>query len=155
MTAQGRPGERGLLVDEASVRALLVSTYGKIGETAALEFLAGGISSSIVRVQLGDECLVLKQALPMLRVAEPWYSSPERSAIEVRCARLFEELLPRSVPRVLREFPAQHAFAMTCAPEGSQPWKTLLLAGTIRVDHARRAGALLGDIHGRSAMRPE
>ena len=140
-----------LLTDEGSVRGFLVAHYGEAGARARFEFVSGGVSSSIIRVESDGTCFILKQALPQLRVSAAWHSRPERSGVEARCARALDGLVPGSVPRVLREFPDHHAFSMACAPDGSAPWKALLLQRTIRASDAIRAGALLGDIHSRSA----
>jgi 5-methylthioribose kinase len=44
---------------------------------------------------------------------------------------------------------------MNCAPDPATTWKALLMAGTIDVRIAERAGTLLGQIHARSASKSE
>ena len=147
-------GDSRLLVDDDAVRAFLLEEYGALGERAQFEFVSGGVSSTIIRVTADDECFILKQALPQLRVATTWLSNQKRSGIEVRCARLLERFVPGSIPEILREFPQRYAFSMACAPTGSVTWKAMLLEGDIRGADARKAGSILGDIHAKSTTVP-
>jgi len=140
-----------LLTDATAVRAFLATYMGVDPVTAAIEFLSGGVSSAVVRVTTGGDCFVIKQALPQLRVEATWMSRPERSGIEARCAEVLERLVPGSVPRVLRVVPEAHAFAMECAPAGSETWKEHLMRGAVDVEMARAAGVLLGRIHSTTA----
>ncbi len=143
-----------LLIDVEAVRAFLATSMGVDPAGAAIEFLSGGVSSAVVRIVSGGDCFVVKQALPQLRVEATWLSRPERSGIEARCAEVLEELVPGSVPRVLRVVPEAHAFAMECAPAGSETWKAQLMRGVVDPGTARAAGVLLGQIHSTTAATP-
>ena len=143
-----------LLTDEAAVQVFLTTSMGMDPTVASIEFLSGGVSSAVVRVASDRDCFVVKQALPQLRVEATWTSRPERSGIEARCAETLERLVPGSVPRVLRVVPEAHAFAMECAPAGSETWKTHLMRGDVDLGTARAAGTLLGRIHSTTAEVP-
>ena len=116
-------------------------------------FLAGGVSSLVIRAESGGRSVVVKQALPRLKVHDEWLSRIERSLIEARCTKVLAELVPGSVPDLVAVDEDRHAFVMRCAPDASTTWKALLMAGTISAHTASDAGSLLGRIHARSAAR--
>jgi len=144
----------GLLTDDTAVRAFLATSMGVDPAGAEIEFLSGGVSSAVVRVEVRGDCFVVKQALPQLKVEATWLSRPERSGIEARCAEVLERLVPGSVPRVLRVVPEAHAFVMECAPAGSETWKAQLMRGVVALEMARSAGTLLGRIHSTTVAEP-
>ena len=99
--------------------------------------LGGGVSNRVWLVEGQGRRLVLKQALPKLRVQEEWLSDPCRIHREAESLRCLESILPAgSVPRVLFEDPAQYFYAMEAAP-GDRTWKDLLLAGDVEEEVAR------------------
>jgi len=142
------------LANDGAVRDFLAGPLGMDPAGAQVEFLAGGVSSTVIRVVVAGDCFVIKQALPQLRAEAAWFSRPERSAIEARCAEVLGDLVPGSVLRVLRVVPDANAFTMECAPPGSDTWKADLMRGEVDPGVARAAGALLGHIHARSCARP-
>jgi 5-methylthioribose kinase len=104
--------------------------------------LGGGVSNRVFLVETPSRALVLKQALPRLRVAEEWLADPERLWRESAAIRLLRPLLPaQAVPEVVFEDRAQQVFAMTAAP-GERTWKTLLMSGDISTTVARNAGRI-------------
>lgn len=144
-----------LLSSEDAIRDFLAGSLGLKPAGARIEFLTGGVSSTVIRVVVDGDCFVIKQALPQLRAGEAWFSRPERSGIEARCADVLAVLVPGSVLPVLRVVPDAHAFTMACAPTGSDTWKADLMRGAVRPEVARAAGELLGHVHARSAAMPE
>lgn len=131
-------------------------------EQVEVRELSGGVSNAVFLVHrparpAGD--FVLKQALPQLRVADPWFAPVERIWREVdvlrRCAALLEAADaaatadgPRIVvPRVLHEDREAFAFAMTAAPAEHRTWKAELLAGRADPAVAAACGGLLGRLH--------
>jgi aminoglycoside phosphotransferase (APT) family kinase protein len=155
MTAGAAGSEsRSILDDAEAVRRFLVAPLGLDPAGAEIEFLAGGVSSAVIRVVTGSRCFVIKQALPRLRVEAPWFSRPERSAIEARCAEVLTGLLPGSVPRVMRVVAESSAFVMECAPPGSETWKARLMRGAVDLGTATAAGVLLARIHTATAASP-
>jgi tRNA A-37 threonylcarbamoyl transferase component Bud32 len=125
------------------------------GEQPRLRSLAGGVSSRAVLVEreAPTGSWVLKQALPKLRVAVDWFSSPERMRREALALRWMPELVPAgSAPLLLWEDPDAHLLAMTAVPQPHVNWKTALLQGR-ELEHAAAFGRLLGTVHRRAWER--
>lgn len=128
------------------------------GAEPEVEVLGGGISNDVWRVRWvgGGDGIVVKQALPLLRVEEVWAYDVGRSAVEHRALSAIGRLLgPGHAPAVVFADDERHVFGMECAPTGGAPWKERLLAGEIDMRDAYRAGELLGRIHAASAADPE
>jgi 5-methylthioribose kinase len=130
-------------------------------ERLQIRELSGGVSNIVLLVERANgERLVLKQALPRLRVAQEWLCSIERVWREVDVLRLCGQLLAGGVgghdrlvvhvPEVLFEDRENYCFSMTAAPAGHRTWKELLLAGQAEVSIAAACGRLLGQLHARS-----
>jgi 5-methylthioribose kinase len=134
---------------------------GRIGaeEAPEVQLLRGGVSNRTVRVARPDgEAWVLKQALPKLRVAEDWYSSPERIHREAAGLRWLSDLLPAgSVPRFAWEDREEHVLAMSAVPEPHENLKELLLRGAEGggLRWLEPLGELLATIHRRGRERRE
>jgi hypothetical protein len=145
----------GDLASPAAVAGVL-REYGLLGpdEPAEITELSGGVSSTVFMARAGGRCMVVKQALGQLRVAQEWLVSPERSSTEADCAFLLTQLVPGSVPRPLHADPGRHAFVMECAPDGAETWKVHLMTGRCDPAVARQAGRVLGRIHGGTAGDP-
>jgi len=130
---------------------------GRIGprEQPRLQRLAGGVSSRAVLVEreAPADSWVLKQALPKLRVAVDWFSSPERMRREALALRWMPELVPvGSAPALLWEDPDLHLLAMTAVPQPHVNWKSALLQG-LELEHAGAFGRLLGTLQRRAWER--
>ena len=110
--------------------------------------LGGGVSNIVLSVHRGDLRVVVKQALPRLRVADEWLAKRERAITEGEALRLAEQLAPGSVPRVLDIDEVACALTIAEAPEDWRPWKDHLLAGDADPAVAQRLGELLGTWHG-------
>ena len=148
-------GELDIERPEALLEYLRAS--GRIGprEQPRLQRLAGGVSSRAVLVEreAPADSWVLKQALPKLRVAVDWFSSPERMRREALALRWMPELVPAgSAPALLWEDPEAHLLAMTAVPQPHVNWKTALLQG-LELEHAEAFGRLLGTVHRRAWER--
>ena len=52
-----------------------------------------GVSGDLSFVDGPDGPIVVKRALPKLKVAADWFASPERSAVEARCLQVLAEVL--------------------------------------------------------------
>jgi len=124
----------------------------------AIEALGWGISNMVMKVSWeGDRggCFVFKQSLPKLRVQDDWPFDRARIFIERDCMALLADLLPpRSVPSIRFSDDENFTFGMSCAPEGGRLWEKTLLDGEIEHAVARRAGALLAELHNRAASDP-
>ncbi len=120
--------ERGLVDAGASV------------EATELEW---GVSNVVLAVHAAGLDVVVKQALPRLRVAEEWLAKRERTLTEADALRLAAEIVPGSTPEVLAVDEDACAMAIARAPDGWRNWKELLLAGEADPAVARRLGELL------------
>lgn len=115
-----------------------------------------GVSGDVSFVDSPDGPIVVKRALPKLKVAADWFASPERSAVEAACLRVMADVLGQhAVPRVLWVDRESHSFAMERLPERLIPWKARLLACDVDVKTAQQAGRLLGQLHTRTHDRSE
>jgi aminoglycoside phosphotransferase (APT) family kinase protein len=143
-----------MLDEPDTIRAFLYQHHiFEPAEPVSITFLSGGVSSLVVKAQAAARCVVVKQALPRLKVRDEWISRVERSLVEARCSRVLDDLVPGSVPLLLAVDEPQRAFVMTCAREGAATWKEILMAGHADVDIAAAVGSLLGKIHAGSAER--
>src|SRR5207302_4815331 len=110
-----------------------------------------GVSGDVAFVDGPDGPIVVKRALPKLKVAADWFASPERSAVEAACLRVLAEVLGQdAVPRVLWVDHESHSFAMARLPDRFMPWKARLLACDVDVHTASQVGRLLGQLHTRT-----
>lgn len=121
-------------------------------ERPLIEILSGGVSNRTVFVRRPNgSAWVLKQALAKLRVQVDWFSSPERVHREALGMEWLHRLAPAgSITRLLFEDHNEHLLCMEAVPQPHANWKSLLLSGDLRIDHAKKFGALLGTIHRRS-----
>src|SRR5262245_56990264 len=81
------------------------------GNNARAKPLPGGGSSDVVLVEGGERRLVVKRALPKLRVQDDWFADPARNRSEAAFLRYVGEFAPAAVPRVLAEDAAGGWFA--------------------------------------------
>lgn len=113
--------------------------------------LSGGVANVVLAVRWHGGEVVVKQALPRLRVKADWAFDPARTRIERECLELLARILPAgSVPHVVAYDAEDGVLAMTHAPPGGVPWKIPLLAGEADPAVAARVGALLGLTHRRA-----
>jgi 5-methylthioribose kinase len=129
----------------------------RVGEQLTLERLAGGVSCDVYKVKSQRRPpIVVKRALPKLRVAEDWRAPPERAMTEVAWLNLVADIKSHWVPKVLGEDRRRHLFAMEfLAPESFPLWKAELAAGRIDAPFAATVGAALATIHAATAGRNE
>lgn len=119
--------------------------------------LDGGVASdvAIVREPDGRE-IVVKQALPKLKVAADWRCDPARSSHEVTALRAAPALLGSGVvPQVLWVDAANHRFAMERIDPGLRNWQAQLSAGEVSLATASRVGELLAQLHAGSSQAPQ
>ena len=142
--------ETGDLIESLRRMGLL-----KVGESARLTPLTGGVSSEISLVEASGRRFCVKRALPRLKVSALWEAPVARNAAEAAYMRAVARWLPRAVPRVLGEDRKAGWFAMDyLAPEDHRLWKTQLLTGVVEPDFAAAVGRDLAIIHARSAADP-
>jgi 5-methylthioribose kinase len=109
--------------------------------------LGGGVSNTVLLVEAGSRRMVLKQALGRLRVQEEWLSDPHRALRECRAMEALASHLPEhAVPAIYFADEENFLYGMEAAPADARDWKSLLLAGEIRLETAETAARLQGAV---------
>ena len=88
------------LLNENTVVAYLTNR-GIISGSAEVEELSGGVSNVVLAVKAGNKDLVLKQALPQLKVAAVWKADQRRAIVEANGMKLLHSITPDSVPELI------------------------------------------------------
>lgn len=143
--------------DRAAIAQSLVR-MGLLRDSEAFEIapLVGGVSCDVWRVTVGTRDMVVKRALPKLRVKEEWRAPADRTGAEVDWFQLIAGIDPRRVPEILGEDRPHHVFAMEYLPPATyQLWKSQLAEGMIDVDFAASVGEALAHIHAATANRED
>lgn len=127
------------------------------GRSIRVRELSGGVSNVVLRVDLEDRpSFVIKQCRERLRVAMDWRARLDRIWAERAALDVLGALLPPgTVPRVHFEDRPNYLFAMTCAPDDSETWKTHLMSGQADPRVAGRLGTILGTVHAEATNHPE
>jgi len=119
------------------------------------EALAGGVSSSVLKIAVGGRVCCIKQALPKLKVAKDWRAPVDRVFSEVAWLTTVAGIVPHAVPDIIAVDRPTGCFAMAFLPDADFPnWKALMLAGHVDVAFAAAVGRTLGVIHARTAHDP-
>ena len=114
----------------------------------SVEALGGGVSNIVLMVTTPAQCMVLKQALPELRVEAYWPSRIDRALREAEALRVVAGYLPSgAVPEVHFIDEENFIYGMSCAPESATLWKEDLLSGRVDVPVAVGAGRMLAQMH--------
>lgn len=121
------------------------------GVDLTVEELAGGVSGTVLAVHGPGIALVVKQALPRLRVAEEWFAPARRTDTEAAALRLAARLIPGRVPPVVDSDDAEHIVVLRHAPAGWRNWQAELLDGRAHAASGRWAGETLGRLHAATA----
>ncbi|GAA2118487.1 aminoglycoside phosphotransferase family protein [Actinomadura napierensis] len=119
------------------------------GAEVSVTPLTGGVSNDVFAVSGPGVDLVVKEALPVLRVESEWRADIGRIAIEARALRLAHTLTPRAVPAVV-DF-GDGVLAIERAPRSWTNWRDDLLSGVVDPDIARELGSVLGAWQSRTA----
>jgi 5-methylthioribose kinase len=119
---------RGLIADPRAVRA---------------QQLGGGVSNVVLAVTGGGASVVVKQALPRLRVPDEWLAKRERAIGEADGLTLAREITPGHVPALLDLDRPRCALTIAAAPDTWVTWKSRLLAGAVDEAVAARLGGIL------------
>ncbi len=139
--------------DFAALCHALVKELGLALEAdiTAIEALAGGVSSDIARVRIGERWLCIKAALPKLKVAADWRAPTHRNDTEYRWLSWVRSVRPDAVPQLYGQSTRLGAFAMQWLdPDQHRNWKSQLLAGLVDGVVASQVGETLARIHQRS-----
>ena len=103
----------------------------------------------------GSTPIVIKQCRERLRVAMEWHAAARPDLGRACPLDVLAAILPAGmVPEVLFEDRPNYLFAMTCAPDDSVTWKTLLMGGQADPEIAARLGTAPGKIHAEAPRHP-
>src|SRR5437870_2201441 len=116
-------------------------------QTVRVKPLGGGISSEIYLLDDGVRKLVVKQALPKLRVQDDWMADTSRSQVEQRFIHYASVLIPQNILPVVWAEPANCLFAMEFLAQDFVTWKQQLLSGKFETKIAGAVASLLATIH--------
>ncbi len=117
-------------------------------DEAVVENLGGGVSSSVWKIMLKNNRLVMKQALEKLKVVNDWFSDVERIHREHEVMDALVDFLPKgAIPKVLHVDYINHTYMMTCAEEEAHTWKDILMKGIFSVSIAENSASLLRKMH--------
>ena len=142
------------LLDETTVVAYLTNR-GIISGPAVVEELTGGVSNVVLAVKSGDKDLVLKQALPQLKVAAVWKADQRRAIVEANGMKLLHSITPDSVPDLIDFDPEEFTLAMERLPRECTVWKSDLLDGVIKPSIGADLGKILATWHNFGASSKE
>lgn len=121
------------------------------GQTIDVSPLTGGVASDIARVDLPGGPLVVKFALPKLKVAEDWQAPVHRNRAEYAWLSVAGQVAPDNAPKLFGRSERLMGFAMEFLSGGDIVlWKQAMLSGTPPQGEADKVGALLGCIHAAS-----
>lgn len=134
------------LLDETTVVAYLTNR-GIISGPAEVEELTGGVSNVVLAVKSGDKDLVLKQALPQLKVAAVWKADQRRAIVEANGMKLLHSITPESVPELIDFDPEDFTLTMERLPRSCTVWKSDLLSGVIKPSIGADLGNILATWH--------
>lgn len=123
------------------------------GEAITLTPLSGGVSCDVWRADIaGRPPLVVKRALPQLRVAAEWLAPVDRAENEVAWLRRVARIDPALVPVVVAHSPEDHLFVLDWLDPAQHPvWRDELVAGRVDPAFAGTLGAALARIHAETA----
>jgi aminoglycoside phosphotransferase (APT) family kinase protein len=118
---------------------------GVVSRRAVSKPLAGGISSDVFLIEDSGMRLVVKQALPRLKVEDHWPADTSRNRVEYEFLRYLGGVLPETAPKVFAA--GKDYFVMEYLGPEYENWKALLLRGDVEPRHAVQAGEILGILH--------
>jgi len=142
------------LLDETTVVAYLTNR-GIISGLAEVEELTGGVSNVVLAVKSEDKDLVLKQALPQLKVAAVWKADQRRAIVEANGMKLLHSITPESVPELIDFDPDDFTLTMERLPRECTVWKSDLLDGVIKPSIGADLGRILAAWHNFGADNKE
>ncbi len=118
-----------LLNKETVVKYLTDKKVISTSDNAEVEVLTGGVSNVVLAITTANQKLVLKQALAELAVSEKWLADQRRAIVEADAIKLFNQLSPDQVPKLIFLDPERFILVLERVPVGSTVWKSDLLAG--------------------------
>lgn len=123
----------------------LLRRDGLVSGAARCSPLSGGVSSDVFLIEDEGKRVVVKQALPCLKVRDYWPADTSRNRVEYEFLKYLKRLIPGAAPQVVAA--GADYFAMEYLGPEYANWKELLLRGECRQEHALRAATILGTLH--------
>ena len=118
--------------------------------------LTGGVSSDIWRVELNQQTVCVKRALPQLKVAALWEAPIERNQYEWEWLQIAGTVEPTAVPSLIARDTESGCFVMEYLDTQTYPiWKTQLRDGVTDLETAKTIGQRLVSIHAATVGRPD
>ena len=144
-----------LLTDLTVIDYLIKHEVVTSAKDTHVEILTGGVSNTVLSITTENQNLVLKQALPELKVAQKWEADQRRAIVEADALRLFHRISPNVVPKLVFIDPIEFVLIMERLPLGSSVWKSDLLSGTFNSEVPEVLGKTLAHWHHFGAENPE
>ena len=124
-----------------------LQSRGLISGAATVEELTGGVSCVVLAVKSETKDLVVKQALPELKVATLWQADQRRAIVEAHAMKLLHSITPASVPDLIDLDEAEFTLTMSRLPHESTNWKLDMLDGEIHPSIGSDLGKILATWH--------
>jgi len=134
------------LLNENTVVPYLTAR-GVISGPAQVEILTGGVSNVVLAIKSETKDLVLKQALPQLKVKQEWLADQRRAIVEADAMRLFHSITPDAVPEILDNDPVEFTVTMQRQTRNCVNWKEEMLANRANPIIGTRLGKILATWH--------
>lgn len=144
-----------LLTDLTVIDYLIKHGMVTSAKDTHVEILTGGVSNTVLSITTENQNLVLKQALPELKVAQKWEADQRRAIVEADALRLFHRISPNVVPKLVFIDPIEFVLIMERIPLGSSVWKSDLLNGTFNSKVPEILGKTLAQWHHFGAENPQ
>jgi 5-methylthioribose kinase len=144
-----------LLTDVTVIDYLIKHGVVTSAKDTHVEILTGGVSNTVLSITTKNQNLVLKQALPELKVAQKWEADQRRAIVEADALRVFHGISPEVVPKLVFIDPIEFVLIMERIPLGSSVWKSDLLSGIFNPKVPEVLGKTLAEWHHFGAEYPE
>jgi hypothetical protein len=114
-------------------------------------YFSGGVSSTVAMVSNERKSVIVKQALPQLKVTEEWLCDPARMHIEHEALSTYARLVPDNVPHPIFYDEDNFIMVREAVPDNYPMWKMQLLNGLLDFATARRTIDVLLTVHNEAA----
>lgn len=121
----------------------------------SLTYCGGGVSGTVVFLEIEGKAIIVKQALAQLKVKETWLCDPNRMYIEMESNKIYHQVAPDNAPAVLFYDAENYIFGREAAPAGALMWKQQLLDGLLDFRVAEKTIDTLLAVHDYSSGNPE
>lgn len=138
---------------------LFTHGWARSSDEIAVREMGGGVSNTVLLAEWNKppgRRWVVKQSLDRLRVNDDWRAERERVFREADAISTLQPMLgAESLPEIIAVDRENYACIMTAAPAGAEPWKALLMQGSIDASVGRKAGELLARMMNAGRLAPE